>query len=164
MARAVLIGLAGLAVAACEAPQTTRAPAMASAPHWAFAIGKNSVEMVWLTDTETAESSLRMVCARGEGFLVAAPAFKPVGSEDRLSIGAGDDAFALVAVAADGPQGPFVKATGPIDEPLLAALESGRPIAASYGAQTFGPVDTPPEAMRRAFADTCRKLDGGTQV
>ncbi|MDP1738192.1 MAG: hypothetical protein Q8L23_12230 [Caulobacter sp.] len=167
MMRTALIGLAGLMVAACEAPApppATKAPPAPTAPHWAFAIGKNSVEMAWLTDAETAEAPLRLVCARGEGFLVAAPVFRPIGSEERLSVGAGDDAFALVAVAADGPKGPFVKATGPIEEPLLAALESGRPIAASYGAQTFGPVESPPEAMRRAFADTCRKLGGGTQV
>lgn len=167
MMRAVMIGLMGLTLAACEAPApapAAKAPPTVRAPHWAFAIGKNSVEMAWLTDMETADAPLRMVCARGEGFLVAAPAFRPIGSEERLSIGAGDDAFALVAVAAEGPRGSFVKATGPIEEPLLTALESGRPIAASYGAQTFGPVESPPEAMRRAFADTCRKLAGGTPV
>lgn len=163
--RPVLIGLAGLTLAGCGSPPpAAKPPPAVSAPHWAFAIGKNSVEVAWLTDVETARAPLRMVCARSDGFLVAVTAFRPIGGEERLSVGAGDDAFALVAVAAEGPEGPFVKATGPIDEPLLAALESGRPIAASYGAQTFGPVDSPPEAMRRAFADTCRKLAGGTRV
>ncbi len=167
MMRALLIGLAGLALAACEAPPApdtgAPTPPPTQAPQWAFALGVNSVELAWLTDAATAEAPLRMICARVDGFMVAAT-FKHIESEERLSVGAGGDAFALVAVAAEGSGGPFVKATGPIEESLLAAIESGQPISASYGAQTFGPVEAPPEAMRRAFADTCRKLAGGTRV
>ena len=172
MQRLVLIALAGLALVGCSpppqepasAPATNPAPSPSvSEPRWAFGVGKNSVEMAWVTDAATAEAPLSLVCARGDGIMVVARAFKPIGSEERLSIGAGSDAFALVAVAAEDPHGPFVRATGAAEPGLLAALESGQPISASYGAQRYGPITTPPPALARAFADTCRKLNGGEE-
>ena len=95
-----------------------------------------------------------------------AKAFKPIGSEERLTIGAGDDAFALVAMNVADPNASLVRATGPADEALLTAIASGRPISASYGAQHYGPIVAPPPALRRAFVDTCRKLNAsaGDQV
>ncbi|MDO8295559.1 MAG: hypothetical protein Q7T19_03870 [Caulobacter sp.] len=167
MRRALLIGLAGLALTACGKPEpapAAKAPAAGAKAQWGFAIGKNSVELAWLDDPTVAESPFRLICARGEGFMVVATAFSPIASEERLSVGAGGDAFALVAVAGKGPNGPLVRATGPADEPLLTALDSGQPIAASYGAQTFGPVAAPPPAVRRAFTQSCRKLNGGAEI
>lgn len=170
MRRLLLLAVAGLTLTACGRQEPAPAPAAAKSPagaasHWAFAIGKNSVELAWLTDPEAAASApLRLVCARGDGFMVSASAFRPIGSEERLSIGAGDEAFALVAVADADTDGPLVRATGAIDAGLLVALESGEPITASYGAQTFGPVDAPPAALRRAFGETCRKLARETET
>lgn len=167
MRRVLLIGLAGLSLTACGQPATTPAakpPAVEATSQWGFAIGKNSVELAWLPDPAVAAAPMRLICARGEGFMVVASAFTPIDSEERLSIGAGGDAFALVATAGKGAKGPLVRATGPADEPLLAALGSGRPIAASYGAHTFGPVAPPPPAVRRAFTESCRKLNGGADI
>lgn len=171
MREPVLIALAGLALAGCKPAQVApsgpaAAPAQSGEARWAFGIGKNSVEMAWVTDPATAEAPLSLVCARGDGIMVVARAFKPVGSEERLTIGAGDDAFALVAVAAEDPHGPLVRATGAADDTLLAALSGGLPISASYGAQHYGPIAAPPQALRRAFADTCRKLNtsAGAQI
>ena len=165
MGRAVLTGLLGLALAACDKPAAPPvAPPAAPVAQWAFGLGENSVEMAWLTDPAKAEAALRLVCARGDGVMVEAAAFKPIGSEERLSIGAGDTVQALVAVVATSSKGPLVRATGPVEEPFLTALESGQPLAASYGAQTVGPIEAPPAAMRRAFAETCRKLNGGTHA
>jgi len=165
MRRVALIGLMGLAPAAWRtpAPSPGRAPVEPVA-QWAFGLGENSVEMAWLTDPAKAKAALRLVCARGSGVMVEAAAFRPIGSEERLSIGAGDAVQALVAVAADGPDGPLVRATGALEEPFLAALETGHPLGASYGAQTIGPLEPPPPAMRRAFAESCRKLNAGKQV
>lgn len=170
MGRLLLLAAGGLTLAACGRQEPATAPAAPGPPavaasHWAFAIGKNSVELAWLTDPDaTASAPLRLVCAKGDGFMVAASVFRPVGSEERLSIGAGDAAFALVAVADTDADGPLVRATGAIEEGLLVALESGKPIAASYGAQSFGPVDAPPPALRRAFGETCRKLASKTET
>ncbi|MDP1630588.1 MAG: hypothetical protein Q8L66_04130 [Caulobacter sp.] len=161
MRRALALLATTLSLSACGQP----APVPEAASNWAFAIGKNSVEMAWLVDpTAPANPPLRLVCARGGGFRVSVTAFKPIGSEERLTIGAGDEAFALVAIAAENEHGALVRATGPVEAGLMAMIESGKPIAASYGAQSFGPVDAPPQAMRRAFADSCRKLDGEAAV
>lgn len=163
-----LIVLAALALAGCK-PAATPAPtpsAAASTARWAFGVGKNSVEMAWVTNAETAEAPLSLVCARGDGLMVVAKAFRPIGSEERLTLGAGDDAFALVAGNVADPDATLVRATAPADDLLLTAIASGRPISASYGAQHFGPIAAPPQALRRAFADTCRKLNAtaGAQI
>lgn len=167
MQRLALIALAGLALAGCKpAPAAGPAPppAGSGAAHWAFGVGKNSVEMAWVADPATADAPISLVCARGEGIMVVAKIFRPIGSEERLTIGAGDDAFALVAVNVADPKADLVRATGPADEALLTAIAGGRPISASYGAQHYGPVEAPPPALRRAFADTCRKLNAGTDT
>lgn len=158
-----LIAIAGLGLAGCKpAPASPAAPAQAGEARWAFGIGKNSVEMAWVTNAATADAPISLVCARGDGIMVVARAFHPIGSEERLTIGAGDDAFALVV--AEDPQSAHVSATGPADEAILTAIVSGRPISASYGAQRYGPVKAPPSALRRAFADTCRKLNAGPGI
>lgn len=151
------------------APESKSAPAVAPAtapdPNgWAFAIGRNSVELAWMTQATPGASPLRLICGRGSGMMVEAATLTPVASEERLSIGAGDEPLALVAVAAETSRGPVIRATGAADETFLAALEAGGPIAVSYGAQHYGPLTSPAEAMRRAFADTCRKLNAGTPV
>jgi hypothetical protein len=166
MRTSALIALAGLTLAGCNPvpaaePATAPAPASSGEARWELGIGKNSVEMAWVTDAAATDAPISLVCARAEGLMVVAKAFKPVGSEERLTIGAGDDAFALVAVNVADPNATFVRATGPADEALLTAIASGRPISASYGAQHYGPIAAPPEALRRAFADTCRKLNAG---
>lgn len=128
---------------------------------WAFAIGKNSVEMAWMTETMPGRSPLRLVCARNDGLMVEASTLTHIASEERLSIGAGDTVVALVAVAAEGAHGAVIRATGAADDALLTALTDGGPISISYGAQTYGPLAAPGPAVRRAFAETCRKLNAG---
>lgn len=156
-----------MALAACGQQPATRAkegpgaaspeaprPAVASKSGWVFGMGRNSVEIAHLVGGRPDDIDLRLVCAQGDGFLLLAPKLKPVASEERLTIGAGGDAHALVA--APGKVG--VQAVGPVDETLLKAIESGQPIVINHGAQSAGPYEAPPEALRRGFADTCRKL------
>jgi len=169
--RAASCLLAALLLSACgpdpSQPASPPAAAPATTPDpngWAFAIGKNSVEMAWMTETMPGRSPLRLVCARNDGFMVEAATLTPVASEERLSIGAGDTVVALVAVAGQGAHGPRIRATGPVDEGLLTALTAGGPISISYGAQTYGPLAVAAPALRRAFAETCRKLNAGTPV
>ena len=154
---ALVLGLAACDRAA-EAPKPAASPVRPST-EWAFGMGKNSVEMAHFTDGQMKDADLRLVCAVGQGFLVLLPKLTPVGSEERLTLGAGDIAHGLVAKAAD----PGVQATGPIDDELLSVFESGAPIAVNHGAQNAGPYE-PPAALRRAFADSCRKLRARGEV
>ncbi|MFZ5670126.1 MAG: hypothetical protein ACOY4K_11575 [Pseudomonadota bacterium] len=155
-----LLPVAGLlALAACDRP-APKAPPAAGAPttdsRWAFGLGKASAEMAWLKAPDRPEAGLRLICARGGGMMVEVAAFSPVASEERLSIGAGGQAVALVARSVEGQP---VRATGPVDDALLAVVAGGGAISARYGAQTFGPVEAPPAALRRAFADLCRDMN-----
>jgi hypothetical protein len=131
---------------------------------WAFAIGKNSVELAWMTESAPNTSPLRLVCARGVGIMVEAATLKPIASEERLSIGVGDEPIALAAVVAATAHGTVIRATGPADETFLAALAAGGPVVVSYGVQHYGPLASPGEAVRRAFTETCRKLNAGKPV
>jgi hypothetical protein len=167
--RAALILLGALALTACDAPAPKSAPAVAPAttpdPNgWAFAIGKNSVELAWMTDALPDAAPLRLVCARDSGIMVEVMTLTPIASEERLSIGVGGEPLALAAAPAQTRRGPVIRATGPADEVFLKAVAAGGSVAVSYGAQQYGPVASPGEAMRRAFADTCRKLNAGIQI
>ena len=162
--RVVPLLMLALGLVACERPaETPPAPARPSvaakpaaakpAAEWAFGMGKNSVEMVHLVGGDSKKPDLRMVCAVGQGFLILLPELKQVDSEERLTLGAGAIAHGLVATAAERG----VQATGLIDEELLAVFDSAEPIGVNHGYQNAGPFE-PPAALRRAFADSCRKL------
>lgn len=165
--RAVLPLLLTLGVFACSPPAGEPAPKPAPSPapvetpaapkpaesEWAYGTGENSVEIVHMIGGDPARPDLRMVCASGQGFLILLPGLTQVPSEERLTLGAGAIAHGLVATAAT--QG--VQATGPIDDELLSVFESAEPIGVNHGYQNAGPFE-PPAALRRAFADTCRKL------
>lgn len=157
--RAVLVLAGALALAACDrpapkAPTTARAPTVDS--QWAFGLGKASAEMAWLKAPDQPEAGLRLICAKGGGLMVEVASFRPIGSEERLSLGADGQVVALVATPVEGQP---VRATGPVDDALLAVVAGGAPISAAYGPQAFGPVEAPPAAMRRAFAEMCRDMN-----
>ena len=100
--------------------------------------------------------TLRLSCPAGATrLLVNVPTFKPIASEERLSIGSGGEALALVAdPRGDGKHG-GVTASGPVPA-NLAALLAG-PVAASYGAQASGPHEAPPAKLAAAFVAACSK-------
>ncbi len=138
--------------AAAEAPKG--APKVKTNSDWAFGRGQNSVEIVHLPGGDVDRADLRLVCAKGDGFMIWAPTFKRETGRDRLAIEGGGEIQGLpVADVAKG-----VQATGPITGGLLAIVEGGKPLTISHGAQALGPLEAPPEGMRRAFADICRGL------
>jgi len=99
-------------------------------------------------------AAIRLLCpAGGKRLLVNVPAFKAIGSEERLSFGSGGEVVALVADAGGDPQRGGVTASGPVPA-TLAALVSG-PVSASYGAQSSGPHPAPPANLARAFVAAC---------
>ncbi|MFN3815655.1 hypothetical protein [Brevundimonas sp.] len=101
-----------------------------------------------------------VACMRGPARLqVESDRFQPIMSEDRFTVGAGDEAYALAAdLAAERERG--VEASGEISVDLLDRLEAGGAIAFNYGAQSLGPFPAVPEAYRDAFVAVCREIAG----
>ena len=109
-----------------------------------------------LAFSKSGNIAVRLLCgAGGRELLVNVPAFRPVGSEERLSFGGGGEAVALVADTRGDRRRGGVSGTGPVPENLAALL--GRPIAVNYGYQSSGPHAAPPSALARAFVEACRK-------
>lgn len=116
------------------------------------------VDMTFI-DASGAER-LRLSCREDPAALhIVVPGFTPIGSEDRLTVGAGDEAFAHVADL--DASGPGVVGGGPIDPDLMDRLGRGEAVSAVYGAQTVGPLTAArPEALA-AFTERCRGLASG---
>lgn len=97
---------------------------------------------------------MRLFCPAGQNrLLVNVPAFRPIGSEERLSFGSGGAVAALVADPGGDRQRGGVSGTGAVPDELAALLAG--PISASYGAQTSGPHPSPPANLARAFVAAC---------
>lgn len=151
-----------MSVAACERqdPQPARpaAPAVeATAPEgpWRLEASATAGSALVFGDSDGVER-LRLICRRGPAeFVVQAPDVAPIGSEERFTLGFGDALFTLVADVASGL--PFVEAKAPLTPELIAALRSGRPVAANYGATNLGPHAAPAGEVREAFARVCEQ-------
>lgn len=97
---------------------------------------------------------VRLFCpARKRRLLVNVPAFRAVGSEERMSLGSGGEAVALVADSRGDAQLGGVTATIPTPDNLAALI--GGPVSVNYGAQNSGPHPGPPARLVRAFAAAC---------
>lgn len=102
-------------------------------------------------------TELRLFCPAGTGsWLVNAPGFNPIGSEERFSMGHGANVATLVADPGGDPARGGVTGQGPIPEDLRGLLSA--PVSASYGAQISGPHAAPSPELLAAFVDAC--LDG----
>ena len=95
--------------------------------------------------------------ARQKSLLVNVPAFRPVGSEERLSFGSGGNVTALVADTRGDAQRGGVSGSGPVPDDLSALIAG--PVVVNYGYQNEGPHPAPFAAMVRAFVSACA---GGT--
>ncbi|HEX9931994.1 MAG TPA: hypothetical protein VGB08_04055, partial [Allosphingosinicella sp.] len=111
------------------------APAPAAAARWDLQSSGEGAALVLAAASGPA--AIRLFCPAGANrLLVNVPAFRPIGSEERLSFGSGGEAHALVADTRGDRQRGGVSGTGAVPA-NIAALVSG-PISASYGAQTSG--------------------------
>jgi uncharacterized membrane protein len=139
------------------APATAPAPGAAApsstAGGWDLqASGEGSALVLSAPGGATA---IRLYCpAAGKTLLVNVPAFKPIGSEERLSFGSGGTVVALVADTKGDRLRGGVSGTGALPAELAAIV--GGPVSASYGAQTSGPHAAPPAALAQAFVGACR--------
>ncbi len=100
------------------------------------------------------DPAIRLFCpARKDEILVNVPAFRPIGSEERLSFGSGGAVHALVADTRGDRQRGGVSGTGAVPDNLAALI--GGPVAAVYGAQQSGPHPAPPQDLTSAFIAAC---------
>lgn len=139
------------ASAPVEAPAATPA---AAAQSWTMKVS-NAGAALTATDSGGA-AVMSLACGRAPAeLIVTVEGFKPVASEEQLSVGVDDEPFLLVADPRRRPAG--VEARGPIPEDFLKRLETAREVRAVYGAQTFGPLAPPDAATAKRFADACRE-------
>ncbi len=103
---------------------------------------------------------LTLACARDPGELVVTlPGFTRVGSEERLTLGVGPEAHALVAQDVEAAE-PGVVGKGAIHLSLLDSLVApGAVISASYGTQTLTRPAPRGDTLHR-FVDICRSFKG----
>lgn len=120
-------------------------------PGWDLQSSGEGVALVLVSDTRPA---LRLFCPAGRNQLVVIiQAFRPVGSEERLSFGSGGDAVALVADSRGDRQRGGVTGSGEVPDNLKALVRG--PVSASYGAQRSGPHPAPPQPLAAAFVSAC---------
>jgi len=120
----------------------------------------------WEAVTGPDGTGLRLVAAGGQLLLgiacrdgtqqlaVAAPAFRPIGSEDRFSLGLGDEPVTLVADPTK-QKGAGVRAEGSAPNEFRSLLGRAERISAVYGAQRAGPYPAPPERLKGRLSEAC---------
>lgn len=172
--------LATLALAACGAPTpeegeavTLDPPAVtpsptpaASAPTPAPVPGKWDMvssgegDGLFFGVAEGEPGKVHLFCPNGvaadAGLVVNVNAFKPVGSEERMSFGSGGTVVTLVADPSGDAQRGGVSGTGPVPGELRAILTGGAGVAVNYGAQNVGPLPAVPVDLAEAFVGGCR--------
>jgi uncharacterized membrane protein len=125
----------------------------AGAARWDLQASGEGTALVFLSASGGAAIRLYCPAARPQ-LLVNVPAFRPVGSEERLSFGSGGAATALVADTRGDKQRGGVSGTAAVPADL-ATLIAG-PVSASYGAQVSGPHPAPPQQLAQSFVAACR--------
>ncbi len=123
-------------------------------------------EPMWETAVSADGMGLRLVNAEGKLLLsiaclgsprrlqVAAPGFSPIGSEDRFSLGLGDDPVTLVADLKQ-PKKAGVIAEAPAPADFGERLQRVDRLTAFYGTQQIGPVPSPSDALKETLARAC---------
>jgi uncharacterized membrane protein len=144
--------------------ETPAAPAKAAedsaAARWDLQSSGEGVALALLP--ASGRATIRLFCPAGEArLLVNVPAFRPVGSEERLSFGGGGEVVALVADTAGDRQRGGVSGTGAVPDNLDALVRG--PLSASYGAQASGPHPAPPPQLARAFVAACSEGPGAVR-
>ncbi len=86
--------------------------------------------------------------------VVSAPGLKPIGSEDRFSLGLGEEPVTLVADPTRQGKG-GVTAEGAVPAGFDELLEEAKQVSALYGSQRIGPHPAPIEALKEALAKAC---------
>jgi len=124
---------------------------------WTLVEGEEGAALALLGEGD--RQVFHMACLAGPPRMqVIASEFTVIGSEERLTLGAADEAFGFVADTLR--EGPGVQAEAAIDPSLLEHLTRTGDIAAVYGAQQVGPYPAPAEGQIAGFVAGCRALAG----
>lgn len=155
--------LTSLLTAACGGPPVTperqaspsevnRDAGRTQSARWDLQSSGEGVALVHFAGDRT--TAIRLFCPAGtDQLLVSVPEFRPIGSEERMSIASNDLAVALVADSRGDPARGGVTATGPVPDEIKAIAQG--PVSASYGAQTSGPHPIVPDELARRFVVAC---------
>jgi uncharacterized membrane protein len=129
------------------------APAAPPAAAWDLQSSGEGAALV-LPAATGGGTAIRLFCPAGAGrLLVNVPAFRPIGSEERLSFGGAGHAVALVADTAGDRQRGGVSGSGAVPPELAAILAAG--VSARYGNQASGPHPAVPAGLARTFLAAC---------
>lgn len=165
----LLTGCGGAPDTAAPGPGTGGRPAPSEAPREAIPIPGGSTQHsageLWdlqssgegvalVVGDASGATALRLFCPVHSGqWLVNAPLFAAIGSEERFSFGNAAQVVTLVADASGDAARGGVTGVGPVPTNLRELLSG--PVSASYGAQSTGPHAAPPGELARAFAQAC---------
>ena len=127
------------------------APVASAGQQWRFAATNDGA---MLTLGGDASPAMRLGCmAEAREMLINVPSFRPVGSEERMTFGAGGTAETFVADPGGDRARGGVSATGPVPDNLEQLLSGG--MSANYGSQNSGPHPPLTAAMLRKFVEAC---------
>lgn len=85
--------------------------------------------------------------------------FEPVGSEERMSFGAGAEPYVFVAQLDE--EGLGVTGERDISDDFLNALSAETQWRVNYGSQDTGLLDAPPAEATQSFVAACRAIVAG---
>jgi uncharacterized membrane protein len=105
-----------------------------------------------LTDG-SGNPQIRLICSEDGELLINVPAFRPIGSEERMTFGQGATVETFVADPAGDEELGGVSASGPV--PANFEILISGPVAANYGAQNSGPHPAPPSNLVSGFLGSC---------
>lgn len=153
--------LATLALASCQQAEPPAnetgnmaepSPAPSPASGWVLETGSAGAVLRFVE--EGGAAAVQFFCpAAGGSLTVNVPGFRPIGSEERMTLGSGGTAVLLVADARGDAARGGVSGEGPVP-PELDAILAGRP-GVNYGASNAGPFAVVPAATRKAFVGAC---------
>ena len=105
--------------------------------------------------TEGDPARVHMFCASDGGLLVNVGAFRPIGSEERMTFGSGATVVTLVADPSGDTLRGGVSGEGPVPSELGAILTGDTGLSVNYGSQNVGPLPPVSTEMTRDFVAGC---------
>ncbi|MCM8558006.1 hypothetical protein [Sphingomicrobium sediminis] len=119
---------------------------------WRFQESANGARLFYVSETNPASQVMILTCPIGvDRLIVRLPEVVPVGSEERLTIGHGND-LAVLMVDPMRDNG-SVAGRGPIPDNLDTMLKQG--IAAAYGSYSLGDLPAVPGETSARFISAC---------
>lgn len=105
--------------------------------------------------TEGEPATVHLFCPSDGGLLVNVNAFRPIGSEERMTLGSGATVVTLVADPSGDTMRGGVSGERPVPAELSAILTGANGVSVNYGAQNVGPLPPVSAAIARDFVTGC---------